>query len=200
MTEKATFHLDPDKTALVLVDLQRGIANRTTAPHPAASVVQRAAMLAAHFRERKAAVVLVRVRYSADNRDRLRLPVDAPPPASILSPDFSEFMPELRHQDSDIVIDKKQWGAFYGTDLDLQLRRRGIDTLVLGGIATNMGVESTARDAFERGYALVFAEDAMSTSLQAEGAHAFAIGNIFPRIGRVRSAEEVRKALVAVAS
>ena len=85
----------------------------------------------------------------------------------------------------DTVITKRQWGAFYGTELDQLLRRRGINTLVLGGIATNFGVESTARAAFDRGYALVFAEDAMS-SFEAE-AHAFACRTIFPRMGRVRS-------------
>lgn len=193
MTDNNSFTLNPATTALVLVDLQRGIASRTTFPHPSSSVVERAAMLAGHFRARKAPVVLIRVKYSADNRDRLSLPVDAPPPAMTFSPDFSEFMPELHHDESDIVISKKQWGAFYGTELDLQLRRRGIQTLVLGGIATNMGVESTARDAFERGYALVFAEDAMASSV--EGAHAFSVETIFPRLGRVRSVDQVKKAL-----
>jgi nicotinamidase-related amidase len=74
----------------------------------------------------------------------------------------------------------------------MQLRRRGIKTIVIGGIATNFGVESTARDAYERGYALVFVEDAMS-ALSDDG-HQFAIANIFPRLGLVRSTEEVLKA------
>jgi nicotinamidase-related amidase len=91
------------------------------------------------------------------------------------------------------VITKRQWGAFYGTELDLQLRRRGIRTIVIGGIATNFGVESTARDAFERGYEQVFAEDAMS-SVSAE-AHRFAVSVVFPRIGRVRSTDEILQAL-----
>ena len=126
MSDTPALTLAPEKTALVLVDLQRGIATRTTTPHASAAVMERAAALAAHFRRRRAAVVLVRVAYSADNGDRLRLPVDAPPPAVTVSPDFSEFMPELGHVPGDIVINKKQWGAFYGTELDLQLRRRGI--------------------------------------------------------------------------
>ena len=84
---------------------------------------------------------------------------------------------------------KRQWGAFYGTDLDLQLRRRGVKTIVLCGIATNFGVESTARDAWERNYEIIFAEDAMS-SMEAESHH-FAITRIFPRLGRVRSTEQV---------
>ena len=88
---------------------------------------------------------------------------------------------------------KHQWGAFYGTELDLQLRRRGVRTIVLCGIATNFGVESTARDAWERNYALVFAEDAMA-GLNAE-AHQFAITTIFPRLGRVRSTDEILRSL-----
>ena len=86
-------------------------------------------------------------------------------------------------------------GAFYGTDLDLQLRRRGLKTIVLCGIATEFGVESTARDAYERGYEQVFAEDAM-TGRSAEG-HANSITHIFPRMGRVRSTEEIVAALGA---
>jgi nicotinamidase-related amidase len=111
------------------------------------------------------------------------------------SPDWSDFIPELDHQPGDIVILKRQWGAFYGTDLDLQLRRRGLKTIVLCGIATEFGVESTARDAYERGYEQVFAEDAM-TGRSAES-HANSITHIFPRMGRVRSTEEIVAALGA---
>ena len=76
--------------------------------------------------------------------------------------DWAEIVPELGPEPGDLVITKRQWGAFYGTELDLQLRRRGIDTILLTGIATNIGVESTARDAYERGYRQVFVEDAMA--------------------------------------
>ena len=98
--------------------------------------------------------------------------------------------PEAR---SDILITKRQWGAFYGTELDLQLRRRGITQIVLGGISTNIGVESTARAAWEHGYAVVFAEDAMSA--QNAEQHRFAVETIFPRLGRVRSTAQVLDAL-----
>ncbi len=110
-------------------------------------------------------------------------------------PGWDELSPELGRSDRDILITKRQWGAFYGTALDLHLRRRGIRTIVLGGIATNFGVESTARDAYERSYALVFVEDAMA-GITAE-AHTFAITTIFPRIGRVRSSEDVLGSLVS---
>jgi nicotinamidase-related amidase len=178
-------NLDPRTTALVLIDLQRGIASRLTEPHAASDVIARAARLAAAFRDAHAPVVLVNVTYAADDGDRLKTPVDQQPPVALPLPDdFAELMPELGAQAGDIRITKHQWGAFYGTELDLQLRRRGVRTIVIGGISTNFGVESTARDAWERNYALVFAEDACASFNGA--AHAFAFQNIFPRLG-VRS-------------
>ena len=110
-----------------------------------------------------------------------------------MPPDWTELIPELDRQPSDIVIFKRQWGAFYGTDLDLQLRRRGLTTIILCGIATEIGVESTARDAYEHGYELVFAADAM-TGTNAES-HLNSIVRIFPRMGRVRSTEQIVAAL-----
>ncbi len=103
------------------------------------------------------------------------------------------MIPELEQQPSDVVILKRQWGAFYGTDLDLQLRRRGLTTIVICGISTEAGVESTARDAYERGYELIFAVDAMTG--QTAESHANSVERIFPRIGRVRSTDEIIAAL-----
>lgn len=186
--------LDPNSTALIVIDLQRGIVARQAAPHAASEVVERCAKLADAFRERNALVVLVHVAFS-DDRERLKPEADGAPPIAPLSPDWSEILPEIGPRPGDVVITKRQWGAFYGTALDLQLRRRGIRTLVYGGIATNFGVESTARDAYERGFEQVFVEDAMS-GLTAE-AHQFAITTIFPRMGRIRSTDEVLTALKA---
>jgi nicotinamidase-related amidase len=106
------------------------------------------------------------------------------------------LIPELDQQPTDIVVLKRQWGAFYGTDLDLQLRRRGLTMIVICGIATEFGVESTARDAYELGYELIFAEDAMTGS--SEESHANSVERIFPRMGRVRSTEEIVAALSQV--
>jgi nicotinamidase-related amidase len=80
-----------------------------------------------------------------------------------VSADWAEFVPELTPAPGDIVITKRQWGAFYGTELELQFRRRKIDKLILCGIATDFGVESTARFAYEYGYQQIFAEDAMAS-------------------------------------
>ena len=185
--------IDPKSTALVLIDLQNGITRNSTAPHASGDVVSRAVRLADAFRSRGSTVVLVRVAYAADGSDRLKMPTDAHPPASTPSADWSDIVPELGPGKGDIVVTKRQWGAFYGTDLELHLRRRGIKTIVIGGISTNFGVESTARDACERAYALVFVEDATS-AMNAEG-HAFAMTNIFPRLGLVRSTNDVLTAL-----
>jgi nicotinamidase-related amidase len=190
-----TLSLDAKHTALVLIDLQQGILQRKTAPHSASDVLARSARLAERFRAVGGLVVLVNVSYSPDGGDRLTQPTDDPPLASAFAPGWDQLSPELGRGAGDITITKRQWGAFYGTPLDMQLRRRGTKTIVIAGIATNFGVESTARDAFERGYALVFVEDAMAGL--SEGAHAFAISTIFPRLGRVRSTEDILNAIRA---
>lgn len=188
---------DLRSTALVLIDLQKGIVQRKTAPHSSEDVVARAARLAGHVREGGGRVVLVHVVFSPDNGDRLMLKTDASPPAGPARPDYGEIVRELGPMPDDIVITKRQWGAFYGTELDLQLRRRHITTILLGGIATNFGVESTGRSAWEHGYQVIFVEDAMS-GLSA-GEHEFAVKTIFPRIGLVRSTEQVLGARNAAA-
>ena len=181
--------LDPKTTALVVIDLQRGIVARPTGPHAAADVVARAAALTNAFGDAGATVVLVNVAFAKDRRDLLQPPVDSPNPPHQPPAEWSQLVDELRPRESDLRITKHQWGAFYGTELDLQLRRRGVRTVVLCGIATNFGVESTARDGWERGYQIVFAEDAMSGLT--EDAHRFAVTTIFPRLGRVRSTEQI---------
>ena len=111
-----------------------------------------------------------------------------------MPPEASELVAELNVQASDVVVTKRQWGAFYGTELDLQLRRRGVNKIVMGGIATHIGVEFTARAAYEHGYQQVFVEDAMTAF--SEEAHRFSTRNILPRIGVVRSTDEVLAACV----
>ena len=182
--------LDPTTTALVLIDLQKGILARPLAPHSAANVLKTATELATRFRQAGAPVILVHVGFAPDLKDAPRQPVDQPmpiPPGGFPK-EFSELADGLA-QPGDLIILKHQWGAFHGTDLDLQLRRRGITTIVLGGVATNMGVESTARAAWEHGYALLLAEDATST--QSVELHQFALKNIFPRISRVTKSADI---------
>lgn len=181
--------LNPSRTALLLIDLQQGIVRLSTAPHAADTVLANAARLLAAARATGIRPTWVHVGGATDLSDRLFPSVDQPTPRRSPAPDYSDFVPEIAPQAEDVVILKRQWGAFYGTDLDLQLRRRGIDGLLLAGIATEFGVESTARDAYERGFRQWFASDAM-TGLTA-ASHANAIECIFPRMGHVRNTEQI---------
>ncbi|HET6555188.1 MAG TPA: hydrolase [Dyella sp.] len=181
--------LDPRTTALVLIDLQKGIAAFAGGPHSSDEVYTRAGRLAARFRELGAPVCLVRVGFAANGADMLKPLTDEAPRGGALPANWLEYADQLNVAEGDIHIIKRQWGAFYGTELELQLRRRGITQIVLGGISTNIGVESTARNAFELGFHQVLVEDAMSSS-NAEH-HRFAVETIFPRLGRVRSTEQV---------
>ena len=187
--------LDSKTTALVLIDLQQGILGFGKAPRSAESVLTASAKLAKRFRELSAPVVLVRVGWSDDFGDALKQAVDQPAalPAGGLPSTWWDFPEALEAAEHDLKITKRQWNAFHGTELDLQLRRRGIKTIVLGGISTNIGVESTARAAFELGYTLVLAEDAMSCAT-AEHHHA-SVNYIFPRLGLVRQSADVIQAL-----
>jgi nicotinamidase-related amidase len=189
----SSLSIDKSKTALVVIDLQKGIVGRQAAPYASGSVVKNAATIAAAFRKNGMPVFLVRVTPSPDGKDALRPLADAPMPAHTPPPDWAELVPEMGPKDGDFVITKHQWGAFYGTELDLEFRRRAITTMVLCGIATNIGVESTARFAFEYGYQQVFAEDAMSAMSAEE--HVFTVTKTFPRIGLVRKTEEILAAL-----
>lgn len=184
--------LDPDTTALVLIDLQHGVVGLPLAPYSGTQVVANSARLADAMRAKGATVVYVRVPLN----ELLHLPSDSPmrtadtPPAPA---EASEFVPQAGVQPGDVIVSKRQWGAFYGTDLEQQLRRHGIKNIVIAGIATNFGVESTARQAFDQGYPLVFVEDA--TTSMSEEWHRFAVDNVFRRMGRVRSTQQVIDAL-----
>jgi nicotinamidase-related amidase len=174
--------------------LQKGIVGFPGNPHSAENVIANTVALLDAARSMGAQPILVHVGRSPDGGDGLQVASDQPMRAAgSMPPDWSELIPELNRQPNDIVILKRQWGAFYGTDLDLQLRRRSLSTIILCGIATEFGVESTARDAYERGFEQVFAEDAM-TARNAES-HTNSIANIFPRMGRVRSTTEIVTAL-----
>jgi nicotinamidase-related amidase len=181
---------DPNTTALVLIDLQKGIATPNVAPYTGDQVIGTCKDLAERFRRAGAPVILFNAAFSKDFKDAPRQEVDEPllPSPSGFPADFSELAEGLA-QPGDILITKRQWGGFYGTDLDLQLRRRGIKTIVLGGVATNFGVESTARQAWEHGYSLIVVEDGTS-SVSAE-MHDFSIKKIMPHLGKVVKAVDI---------
>ena len=179
--------LNANTTALILIDLQKGVLARPTAPHTATLVYERSKRLAARLRAAGSLVVWVRVSFATDFADAPRAKVDEPGNLSALPPGWDEF-PEPLHP-ADVMVTKRQWGAFYGTDLDLQLRRRGVRTIALGGIATSIGVESTARSAWEHAYELIICED-LCTDLSAE-THASSFKHIFPRLARIASSDAV---------
>jgi nicotinamidase-related amidase len=183
MTDTA---IDFHKTALVLIDLQKGIAGLPGGQQ----IVDKAARLVHLFRQRSGFIAFVKVEF-VDGKDSLKPALDQPPASAAAGArpaDWAQLVPELGVAAGDYVVTKRQWGAFFGTDLDLQLRRRGIDTIVLGGIATNIGVESTAREAFQLGYNQIFITDAMMAMSQAE--HDASVNYIFPRIGKLRTTEQ----------
>ncbi len=182
--------LNPHSTALVLIDLQKGVLGRPLAPYTAQQVLGKGRDLAQRFRGAGALVVLVNVAFASDFADALRPEVDQPMviPAGGFPPEFSELADGLADP-GDLRITKRQWGAFYGTELDLQLRRRGIRSVVLGGVSTNIGVESTARQAWEHGYSLVVVEDAMSSNT--DEMHEFSVRNIMPRLSRVTKSANI---------
>lgn len=165
--------LDPH-TALIVIDLQNGIVAYPTA-HPTADVVARAGALADAFRRRQLPVVLVNVTGSAPGRtEQARRPGNQPA-------GWSDLVPELHPRQGDHTVSKRTWGAFTGTDLLAHLQENGVTQVVLAGVATSIGVESTARQAHELGFNVTLAVDAM-TDMSAD-AHANSVERIFPRLG-----------------
>lgn len=189
--ENLNDHLEPEKTALVVIDLQNGTMNRPLFPHSSAQVIQNVKNLIDLFTEKGAFVALVRVSHT-DGKDRVTPKTDFKRESVQLPEGWDRFVPELENIKNVYKMIKRQWGAFYGTDLDLQLRRRGIDTIVLCGVSTAYGVDTTAREAYQLGYHQVFVEDAMAAASEEE--HAFVMKHIFPKIGRIRIANQIADA------
>ncbi len=173
--------LDP-KTALVVIDLQQGIVALPTV-HPIGEVVLRAAALAEAFRKRGLPVVLVNVTGGAPGRaEQSRSLADLPP-------GWADLIPELNRQPGDHTVTKKTWGAFTNTGLEALLKNLGVTQIVLAGVATSIGVESTARQAHELGFNVALARDAM-TDLSAD-AHLNSLARIFPRLGEAGATQDI---------
>jgi nicotinamidase-related amidase len=187
--------LDPSTVALVMIDLQLGILALPLQPHGPGDVLTSCERLGLAFAAAGATIVTVTVGFSPDGGDRVPGLVDQPMtlPAGGLPASWSTLDPRVAALPAAVSIRKHGWSAFYGTDLDLQLRRRGISTIVLCGIATNFGVESTARDAWHHGYSTVVASDCCSSV--APGLHDFALNSVLPRVSRVRGSAEIIAAL-----
>ena len=174
--------LDP-VSALIVVDLQKGII-ALPAAHPAADIIAQTRRLLAAFRERKLPVVLVNVTAGAPGRTELPR-FDT----SSLPADWAALIPELDRQPGDILLTKRSWGAFVNTDLEQQLKALGVTQVVVTGIATSVGVEATARQAYELGFNVTLASDAM-TDLRPE-AHEHSLAKIFPRLGETGTVGDI---------
>ena len=177
-----------EKTALVLIDLQKGIVSMETAPNSTETVLSNAEKMIQKFRENDGFIAFVRVNFH-DGKDALspRLAEQALPGKP--GKDFSEFPERFNITDRDFIVNKRGFSAFFGTDLDLQLRRRGIDTIILGGISTHMGVDTTARDAYQHGYEQYFVSDMMAAP-KAE-LHEFSLNYSFPLMGKITTTDDL---------
>ena len=173
--------LDP-KTALIVIDLQKGIVSFPTV-HPIGEVVQRSRLLADAFRQRGLPVVLVNVTGGAPGRTERSHSLEG------LPADWADLVPELNTQPDDVLITKKSWGAFTNTELEARLKALGVTQLVISGVSTSIGVESTARHAYELGFNVTLAVDAM-TDMRRE-AHDYSIAHIFPRLGETGTTREI---------
>jgi nicotinamidase-related amidase len=173
--------LDP-RTALIIIDLQQGVVALSVA-HPMAGVVKQVVALARAFRQRGLPVVLVNVAGAAPGR------TEQPRSHREFPPGWTDLIPELDRQPQDLVITKHTPGAFTNTALKEHLTASGVTQVVIAGVATSNGVETTARQAYELGFNITFATDAM-TDRDAE-AHHNSITRIFPRMGETGTSQAI---------
>lgn len=174
--------LDPN-TALIVVDLQKGIVSGNFI-HPIGGIVERTRALIDVFHAKNLPVVLVNVAGRAPGRTE-----QGPRSALVFAEGWTDLLPELNQQPSDVTVTKRSWGAFATTDLEQQLKARGVTQVVVTGVATSVGVEATARQAYEQGFNVTFALDAMTDTR--EEAHEYSVRNVFPRVGETGSTEEI---------
>jgi nicotinamidase-related amidase len=174
--------LDPN-TALIVIDLQKGIVNGNFI-HPIGEVVDRTRALIDVFHAKGLPVVLVNVAGRAPGRTE-----QGPRSSQAFAEGWTDLLPQLDRQPSDIVVTKRSWGAFATTELERLLKERGVTQVVVAGVATSVGVEATARQAYEQGFNVTLALDAMTDFR--EEAHQYSIRNVFPRVGETGSAAEI---------
>ncbi len=174
--------LDPN-TALLVVDLQKGIVGLPFV-HPIADVVHRARALLDAFRQAGLPVVLINVEGAAPGRTE-----QPRPNLSAFGEGWTDLIPELDRQPTDILVTKRTWGAFASTDLELRLKALGVTQVVVLGVATGTGVEATARQAYEAGFNVTLAVDAMAD--RRPEAHDHSIKAVFPRLGETGTSQEI---------
>jgi nicotinamidase-related amidase len=174
--------LDPI-TALIVIDLQKGIVNGNFI-HPIGEVIDRTRALIDVFRAKSLPVALVNVAGRAPGRTE-----QGPRSSQTFAEGWTDLLPQLDQQPSDMVVTKRSWGAFATTDLERHLKARGVTQVVVTGVVTSGGVEATARQAYEQGFNVTLALDAM-TDIREE-AHQYSIRSVFPRLGETGSTQEI---------
>ena len=174
--------IDPN-TALIVIDLQKGIISGDFI-HPIGDIIDRTRTLIEAFRAKDLPVVLVNVTGRALGRTEQGSRSNL-----LFSEGWSDLVPELDQQPNDLAVTKRSWGAFATTDLEHRLRARGVTQVVVTGVATSGGVEATARQAYEQGFNVTLALDAM-TDLR-EQAHVYCIRNVFPRLGETGTTRDI---------
>ncbi|MGD1329967.1 cysteine hydrolase [Enterococcus faecium] len=191
---KENMIFDLSKTAFVAIDMQKEIVNNGTfSPHTAASILTNNDLLVRTLKRTAALKVLVNVDISTF--PYLSQQTDMGGMTASVPPEFTDLLlkDSLKDTDNMLTITKYNPSAFFGTSLDLQLRRRGIETIILSGVATTNGVYATALDAFQHGYHIVLAEDACSD--RDKESHQLFIKKIFPKTARVRSTKQIIEAI-----
>jgi len=193
LKETETEAIKIEKTALVVIDLQNIVLNMEYSPHTSSELIQNTSKLVNAFTEKGGFVVLVKVAH-VDEKDKPKINMKLKINPESFPKDWDNLVPEIANAKNAYTITKRRFGAFFGTDLDLQLRCRGIDTIVLCGVSTGFGVDTTAREAFQYGYNIIFVEDGMSASTKGE--HECIYKYIFPKIGKIRTSEAVALSLI----
>lgn len=193
---KLPIQIELAKTAFLPIDLQKGIVNSGhLLPHDSATILSNNLLIAEQLNNTAALNVLVNVDITSFQYLSKKNDLPAAPYSFSIPKDFTELLlaPMLKNSENTLKITKHNPSAFFGTSLDLQLRRRKIDTIILSGVATSNGVYATALDAFQYGYHVVIAEDACGDRDQE--LHQLFVEKMFPKTARVRSTNEILQAI-----
>jgi nicotinamidase-related amidase len=167
--------LDP-----MVVDLQKGIVGMPTV-HPIDGIISNSVALIEAFRVRKLPVVLINVDGVPPGRaEESRTPREFPA-------GWTDLIPELNRQPGDRLVTKRTRGAFTNTDLEQYLKNNDVTQVVITGVATGSGVESTARHAHELGFNVALAVDAM-TDMDADIHNS--VTRIFPKMAETGTTQQ----------
>jgi ureidoacrylate peracid hydrolase len=181
--------LDAERTCLLLFDFLVGHVNRDKERYTA--VIANAARLLSAARAAGAMIAYAKADHRADRATHAPIVTDSEnrPPLFTGGTPEAEIVPELAPRPGEYLVPKHRWSAFFATYLDHALRTRGVDTIILCGGTTEIGVASTAYAARDIGYNLVIAADACTSPKR--DVHGHFMRDVFPRLARVRTTVQV---------